>query len=159
VAVSVSPEGMPSSYTPPLTRLLLHASSYTPSLTRLLSHAFSYTPPLTHLLLHTSAYTPPTSDTPPLTRLLLHASYKQHASYIYPPSERERATYIWREGERERVPGQEEDQRREKEGEREACTWPSSRSATLVAGARNTSSPSTCFFHFFPFFYTPPKKK
>jgi hypothetical protein len=36
-------------YTPPLTRLRLHASSYTPTLTRLLLHASSYTPTLTRL--------------------------------------------------------------------------------------------------------------
>ncbi len=35
--------GITDSYTPTLTRLLLHAYSYTPTLTRLLLHAYSYT--------------------------------------------------------------------------------------------------------------------
>jgi hypothetical protein len=47
-----------SSYTPPLTRLLLHAYSCTPTLTRLLLHACSYTPALTRLLLHACSCTP-----------------------------------------------------------------------------------------------------
>ena len=61
------------SYTPTLTRLLLHAYAHTPALTRLRLHAFSYTPTLTRLLLHAYSYTSS------LTRLLLHA-------YSYTPT-------------------------------------------------------------------------
>ena len=89
-------------------------------------------------------------------------SHKRHAFYTPPTfiqraSEREQPISGGRERER-RVPGaREREQRLEggREGERAACTWPRSRSATLVAGARNTSSPST-FFLFICF--TPPSK-